>query len=188
MAFSANLLRRSPWKSFSYAEDREQHMRWVLDGVRVAFAADAEVRSRVVSSTGASADQEARWESGRLDLARRLTPKLLARWRAAGELRALDAALEPLLPPQSLLLAAHVIALAAAGVSGSPAMRRLAVTATLAQVAYVIGGLATVDAPPSVWRALARVPWFVSRRLAVLARSAGGHGPSEWRRAARDTD
>ena len=41
MAFSRGLLLRSPWRAFSYAEDREQHMRWVLDGARVEFAPEA---------------------------------------------------------------------------------------------------------------------------------------------------
>jgi len=44
-AFSRALLTRSPWRAFSFAEDREQHMRWVLDGERVAFADEAEVRA-----------------------------------------------------------------------------------------------------------------------------------------------
>ena len=52
MAFSRDLLTRSPWRAFSFAEDREQHMRWVLDGVRVAFVANAEVSVAAVAHYG----------------------------------------------------------------------------------------------------------------------------------------
>ena len=45
MAFTRSLLLRSPWGAFSYAENREQHKRWVLGGVRVELAPEARVRS-----------------------------------------------------------------------------------------------------------------------------------------------
>ena len=69
MAFSRRLLLRSPWAAFSFAEDREQHMRWVLDGAQVVFAPEAEVRSPSPSTDAGAHAQERRWESGRGALA-----------------------------------------------------------------------------------------------------------------------
>ena len=188
MAISRPLLVGSPWQAFSYAEDREQHMRWVLDGARVAFAPEAQVHAPVPSDHAGSRAREARWESGRADLARDLTPKLLARWLRTGELAALDAALEPVLPPQSLLLGTNLLALGASSVAGSRLLRRVAAASLLGQCTYIIGGLIVLDAPVPVWRSLLSVPWFVGHRLWLMAGSVLGQGPSEWERTQRQPE
>lgn len=186
MAFSRGLLLRSPWQAFSFAEDREQHMRWVLDGARVAFAPEAEVYSPSPTGPAGIQAQERRWESGRLGLAARLSPKLLsrsARRRSAAEL---DAALEPLLPPQSLLLAINLAAAAGAGLTGARRTSRLAAGSVVAQALYVLGGLALVRAPASVWRAFATLPRFLVRRMRVLLGAVAG--PSAWVRTPREPE
>jgi cellulose synthase/poly-beta-1,6-N-acetylglucosamine synthase-like glycosyltransferase len=185
MAFSRDLLRRSPWRAFSYAEDREQHMRWMLHGAKVMFAENASVHSPAPGTRAGRRAQEARWESGKVALVRNMTPRLLARWLRTGELAALDAALEPFQLPQSLLLAANVVAVASAGVSGSTKLRRTAAASLLAQVGYVLGGLLVLRAPASVWRALALLPGFLVRRLALLGRAVMGRGPLGWERTPR---
>lgn len=185
MAISRALLLRSPWLAFSYAEDREQHMRWVLSGARVAFAQEAEVRSPTPTSHARSRAQEARWESGRARLAADLTPKLLARWLRTGDPAALDAALEPVLPPQSLLLLTSLLALASSRLAGTRLISRWAVASVLAQCVYVVGGLVAVDAPAPVWRALLSAPKFLGRRVAGMTRALISGGPSEWQRTPR---
>jgi 1,2-diacylglycerol 3-beta-glucosyltransferase len=184
MAFSRELLMRSPWAAFSFAEDREQHMRWVLAGARVAFAPEAEVRSPAPGGVAGARAQERRWESGRLALARQLTPKLLARSARTRSVVALDAALEPVLPPQSLLLGINLAAALAARVAGARGALRWATAGVLAQVGYVLGGLALVQAPAPVWRAFGSLPRFLARRALILVRA--GAGPSAWERTPRD--
>jgi 1,2-diacylglycerol 3-beta-glucosyltransferase len=188
MAFSRGLLTRSPWRAFSFAEDREQHMRWVLDGARVAFVANAEVRSLPSLTTIGRDAQERRWESGRGQLARSFAPRLLARGLMHGDVAALDAALEPLLPSQSLLAAVSIAAIAAASAAGRTRLRILAGVAALGQTTYVVGGLVSVRAPASVWRALLHSPAFVARRIGLLAGQVLRGGPSEWQRTPRSTD
>jgi len=184
MAFSRGLLERSPWSAFSYAEDREQHMRWVRDGARVAFVADAEVRTAAASDAGRAA-QEARWESGRWSLATTLTVELLARGTAERDLVAVEAALEPALLPQSILATTNLAAVACAFVAGPRGLRRVACGALIGQASYVVGGLIAVGAPAPVWCAMARVPAFVLRRLGVVSRVARGRGPAQWQRTHR---
>jgi hypothetical protein len=184
-AFSRSLLARSPWRAFSFAEDREQHMRWVLDGARVAFADEAEVRAPAAAGGKDSRRQESRWDSGRARLAAGLSPLLLARSARRRDVAALDAALEPVLPPQSLLLAINLIAVSASSLAGTRAARRGAAASLASQVAYVVLGMAAVRAPVAVWRAFGALPWFVTRRLSGVVAAAVGRGPTEWVRTPR---
>jgi len=184
MAFSRSLLLRSPWAAFSFAEDREQHMRWALAGARSVFAAEAEVRSPSPSTDAGVHAQERRWESGRAALAARLTPKLIARALRTRSVVQLDAALEPVLPPQSLLLAINAGGLAASLVAGSRGVGRWAAGSLLAQAIYVVVGLAVIRAPASVWRAFASLPRFLARRM-IIVMGAGG-GPVGWERTPRE--
>jgi hypothetical protein len=115
-----------------------------------------------------------------------LTPKLLARWLRTGDLAALDAALEPVLPPQSLLLGTNLLGVAATRVVGTRVLMRLAAASLLAQCAYVVGGLVLLDAPTPVWRAMLSAPRFLVRRTAVLTATLVGRGPLEWERTPRE--
>jgi 1,2-diacylglycerol 3-beta-glucosyltransferase len=186
MAFSRRLLMHSPWQAFSFAEDREQHMRWVLDGARVVFAPEAEVYSPSPAGSAGIKAQERRWESGRLALAARLSPKLLAWSTRRRSLVELDAAVEPLLPPQSLLLAINLGAAAGAVLTGARRTSLVAAGGVVAQAVYVLGGLALVRAPASVWRAFATLPRFLVRRMCVLIGAAAG--PSAWVRTPREPE
>jgi cellulose synthase/poly-beta-1,6-N-acetylglucosamine synthase-like glycosyltransferase len=185
MAFSAGLLERHPWSAFSFAEDREQHMRWVGAGVRVAFARETWVASAMPTHFAASASQQSRWESGRLTLLLTLTPKLLRRAADHRDVVALDCALEPIQPPQALLLTMSVSGWALAGLTRSRTLTAGALASLLAQLVYVLGGLRLAGAPAPVWRALAAAPWFVTRRLLVIGRVAAGRGPRSWERTQR---
>lgn len=186
MAFSRRLLLRSPWQAFSFAEDREQHLRWVLDGARVAFAPEAKVDSPSPAGAAGIQAQERRWESGRLGLAARLSPRLLSRSAQRRSLVELDAALEPVLPPQSLLLAINLGAAAGAGLTGARRTFRLAAAGVIAQALYVLGGLALVRAPAPVWRAFATLPRFLVRRMGILIGT--GAPPSAWERTPREPE
>ena len=73
-----------------------------------------------------------------------------------------------------------------AGSPARPRSARIALASTLAQVAFVGGGLVMRKAPPAVWRALVDVPRFVLRRLAGLTRSLLRSGAASWERTQRD--
>jgi 1,2-diacylglycerol 3-beta-glucosyltransferase len=170
MAFTAELLAGVPWTARSLVEDREQHLSLVAAGERVAFAPEARVRAPAETTLGASRGQQLRWEAGRATLIRRWLPTLLARGLRRRDAAQLHAAVDLVIPPQSVLLAAAVAA----------AVRRPTRPAGLAslaaQAAFVAGGLALVRAPAVVWRALALSPALAAFKLALLAQRR----PQSW--------
>jgi cellulose synthase/poly-beta-1,6-N-acetylglucosamine synthase-like glycosyltransferase len=170
MAFRAELLARRPWTARSLVEDREQHLSLVAAGERVAFAREASVRSPAPTTLGASRGQQRRWESGRVALILRWLPTLLGRGLRRRDAAQLHAAVDLVIPPQSILLAAAVAA-AARRPTRPAALANLA-----AQAAFVTGGLALVRAPAVVWRALAASPALAAFKLTLLAQRR----PQSW--------
>ncbi len=183
MAFTRDLLREHPWEAFSIIEDAEYHLRLVSAGERVAFAPEAAVRSPMPVTLDAGRDQQARWEGGKVQLARAWTPRLVAGGARARSLERVLAGLELLLPPQSLL-AAGQLGLAALGRTRAGLV--LAAAGLLAQAAYVLGGLVVVRAPVSVYRALALAPVLIARKVALYARLLTRGGPTAFVRTARE--
>jgi hypothetical protein len=184
MAFRTTLLARVPWRVRSLLEDQEYHLELVAAGERVAFAPETWVRSAMPVSLRTSTSQQLRWDAGRGKLIRTWTPRLLALGLRRADAVRVHAALEPLVPPQSLLLAANVAGVAAA-VRAPRRMRRIALANLAAQTAFVAGGLAVAGAPASVWRSLARAPVLACWKLALLVRLWLGRGPTAWVRTER---
>ena len=185
MAFTRSLLERQPWTAFSIVEDREYHLRLVAAGERVTLAREGSVRGPMpVSLTGAS-QQQLRWEGGAWGAAREWTPKLLkAAVRERDGVR-LHAALEPLVPPQSLLAVGHLtLAAAAVGLRSRGALGLGAINLA-GQLSFVVGGLRLTGAPAAAYKALALAPVLIVHKLAHYARLAAGRGPTAWVRTER---
>ena len=185
MAFRRELLADHPWRARSLVEDQEYHLELVAAGVRVAFAPDTRVRSAMPTSLARSRSQQLRWDAGRGELIRRWTPRLLAAAARHRDPARAHAALEPLVPPQSVLLAANVAG-AALALGGTRATRRAGLANLALQGAFVAGGLALARAPAAVWRALAFAPVLAVWKLVLLRRLWLGTRPREWVRTARE--
>jgi hypothetical protein len=185
MAFTRELLARHPWAARSLLEDQEHHLALVAAGERVAFAPETSVVSAMPTSLRGSSSQQMRWDAGRAGLARTWTPRLVASGLRRRDAAQLHAALEPLLPPQSLLLAANgagcLLALRAGRVVRGIALANLA-----AQATFVVGGLAFARAPAPVWRALVCAPALAAWKLHLLAKLWLGRGPTSWVRTDRE--
>jgi hypothetical protein len=138
------------------------------------------------ATADAARDQQLRWEGGKLAAARTWSPRLVGDGLAHGDPRRVVAGLEPLVPPQSLLLAAHAALVSLALVMRAPRTARTALAGAAAQAVYVIGGLALVRAPLVVWRALLYAPLLVAEKLRVAARLGTGKAPEQWVRTERD--
>jgi hypothetical protein len=183
MVFRTEVLDGRRW-SDHLTEDIELHLELLLDGTRVAFAADAVIEAEMPATLEASRTQHQRWERGRVDIARRFVPRLARKAVSggpAGRLAYADAAAEQLIPPFSVLVlatgAVAAAAVARAWLSPSPRARRGVLFAgglAAAQTAYLLSALHMVDAPASVYRSLLRSPrfvvWKVRLWLEVLTR------------------
>lgn len=185
MAFERDLLRRIPWTATGLTEDGEYHMRLVAAGERVHFLEHAWVRSAMPTSLAASATQQARWEQGKLDMVRGWTPRLLASGLARRDPVRVHAALEQLVPPQSLLVAGSLASSLAGALLGSRALRRVATLTLAGQLVFVLSGLRLVRAPLRVYLALLGAPLLVATKLALYAQLLRRRGPSTWVRTTR---
>lgn len=186
MAFTVRTLATVSWSSFSVTEDKEQHLRLLEQGLRVRFAAEAIVRSPMPVSQDRGDTQQVRWETGNVKLARRWVPRLLRQGVRDGDVQALHAAWELVVPPLSLIAAPIPFVAILGRLGGS---RRLMWSSSLTAVgllAYVLAGLRLAQAPASVFRALLAAPRLVVRRVVQYGALARGEGHREWRRTGRE--
>ena len=185
MCLSAELLRAVPWGAASLSEDIEQHARLVRAGVVVGFVPSQSVASEMPVTTGEARDQELRWETGRLQVAREHGVPLLVQGLRRRDRSKVINGIDLLTLPHSAWACALVAAALLATATRSGAAGAVVAAAAAAEAAYVLGGLKHADAPASVRRALLRAPALVLGRLPVLVRVASGRGPVDWVRTTR---
>ncbi|MHB8375713.1 MAG: glycosyltransferase family 2 protein [Dehalococcoidia bacterium] len=185
MCFSRHALDRTGWTASGLAEDVEQHIRLMRQGVTVAFAPEAVVTGESPAALRDAAGQHRRWEAGRLAAARREgVPLLLSALRHRSSLQ-LDAAVELLVPPVSVLGVAVPALLAAALVLGSPVLAVAASAGVAALALYLLSGILLVR--PSA-RELAQctiaLPGYMLWKLWLYARAATSKAGG-WQRTER---
>jgi cellulose synthase/poly-beta-1,6-N-acetylglucosamine synthase-like glycosyltransferase len=189
MCFTTALLREVPHEAFSVVEDVEYGIRIGERGHRVHYAGEAHVYGEMVSSEKASRSQRARWEGGRLQMARRHALPLLRRALRERDPVLADLAMDVLVPPLSILVAATAVGIATSAT--------LAVITRRPSVALVLFGASGV-----CLAAYAARGWYVSgtgaRGLATLGYAPvymvwkatlglrrSRKAPDEWVRTAR---
>lgn len=207
MVFVPQILRENAWTA-ALTEDIEYHMALLQAGEGVTFAPDAVVWGEMPNNLGHSSSQHDRWERGRLDAARRYVPRLLKQSLAAlregprKSFRYLDAALEHLIPPFSILAGLSLLGLAAS-------LLMLAVLALtqpesqdwqglawgnlffgmgllLGQVVYVISALRMVRASSAVYRAFLYAPVLIVWKIGQYARVLLSRETQQWVRTERN--
>jgi 1,2-diacylglycerol 3-beta-glucosyltransferase len=195
MVFRSDILRDRPLTAH-LTEDMELHLELLLAGVPVAFAPDAVVEAEMPTSLAGARSQQKRWEQGRLDLARRFLPALVRTPRVRRRhqrVAQLDAAVDQVIPPFSVVAAATVITGLGGIALGKLRPSRaaglafpLAAGIAAAQAIYLFVGLRLVHAPRSVYRSLLCAPvlivWKVLLWFQVLLRP----GASAWVRTTRN--
>lgn len=185
MVFTAAIIRAHRW-SASLTEDIEYHMALILAGRRVAFAPDALVWAEMPSSLAAAQTQNVRWERGRQEMVRHYVPRLLRAALARRSFLLLDAAIEQIVPPFSIVAALTVVCLAAALLLANATAIGLALALLLAQAAYTLAGLVLAGAPGRVYQALLYAPIFVLWKVWLYARVTLGLDRNGWTRTARN--
>jgi cellulose synthase/poly-beta-1,6-N-acetylglucosamine synthase-like glycosyltransferase len=104
MAFSIDTLRLVPYRSYSLVEDVEYGIELGLNGIRVVYIGEAEVRGEMVASKEASESQRLRWEQGRSAMVRRYVPQLLVKALREKNAMLLDLAFDLLTPPLTVVV------------------------------------------------------------------------------------
>ena len=192
MVFHRTTLEEHEW-SASVTEDIEYHMSMILAGKRVKFAPDAVVWAEMPTELSNSQTQNVRWEQGRLEMARAYVPQLL---KAALRPRKnngqqsryllLDAAMEHIIPPFSILAGLSVVYFALALAIGDIKAVLLAVGILLAQVLYLFASLMLTGASHKTYLALIYTPAFMVWKIWLYIRILLGFEQQGWVRTARD--
>ncbi len=189
MLFSRGLLLAHPWSAFTSAEDLEYSIHLQANGIRPAFAAGAILRSPAAPNSHAAAEQQLRWEGGKLHVAREQIPRLLSLAVRERRPSLLGTAFELAVPPLGFLAAAAIIgtifaAVAVAAGAASVWLLALWLLALLSIPMYVLVGLVAAHAPASAYRSLALAPVFVLTKLSHIRR-VYGFSAGSWVRTER---
>jgi len=175
MCFSAQGLRRHPWKAHGLVEDMEFALSLRVAGERVHFDPNARVYGEMVSRGGAgAASQRRRWEDGRKSLRGKFRSPL-ARSRRLGIVPKLCYLTDLYFPPLAslglaLLITASIHPLARAIPDSRSIADRLliphgAMAASL--LAYALSPVLVMGLPPRYLRDLAVAPYYVAWKLIV---------------------
>jgi cellulose synthase/poly-beta-1,6-N-acetylglucosamine synthase-like glycosyltransferase len=186
MLFSRALLERHPWNAFGLTEDYQYYIDLVEHGERIHYAPDALVRAEMPTTFTQMRTQDKRWESG---LERSTAAIALSLFRAALRYRSaapLEAVMELLTPPLSLLVGlAAVTLLAALALSWPPAL--ILALVIWACLGFYIGSTLWLERPPlALYRALLYAPLYLCWKLwvkIVVVRLP--HRSREWVRTSR---
>ena len=103
MVFDATLRQAREWDAFGVTEDLELNAKLAVAGVKVGFAPEASVLGEMPATLAASRGQNMRWERGRLSLARRYAPRLIAGAFRSRDRSKLASGLDLLVPPLSVI-------------------------------------------------------------------------------------
>jgi hypothetical protein len=181
-ALTAETLRMAPLSVDSIAEDLEYHLRLVCAGLRVQWVEEAVVHAHLSPAGSVQARQEARWEGGRLGVARRSTGMLLTailrgNWRA----------FEALMDVWSLPISRGILILLLAVLLPLHWLHVYAMGCAAATVAYVLGSALLGAEPLHDLAALAVAPVYLAWKAAMTPMVLlNSRRRTEWARTDRE--
>jgi cellulose synthase/poly-beta-1,6-N-acetylglucosamine synthase-like glycosyltransferase len=185
MVFSAELREAREWDAFGVTEDLELNAKLAMAGVKVGFAPEASVLGEMPATLAASRGQNMRWERGRLGLARRYAPRLIAAAFRGRDRSKLASGLDLLIPPLSVIGLAAVaffcLSLHPVCCDGRPC----AIATLLGLTTYVVGGLASAKAPFRLWLALFFAPVYAMWKGWLYAQALVARGAPSWTKTGR---
>ncbi len=184
MAFSPSLVQDHAWGG-ALAEDAEFHLDLVLGGHRVAFEPAATVLAHVPASLEAAETQNRRWEAGRIDLVRSFVPRLLGQFIRGRGILPLDAAIDLLIPPLSVL-AAILLVNTAFSAFLEPSLLTLNFAALAGLAIHVVAGMAIGGATWVHYKALLMSPVFILWKVRLYLPILAGRRPVGWLKTERD--
>lgn len=187
MCFSHELLQRYPWQAFGLTEDYQYYLTLVQHGERVAYVPEAVVSAEMPVTFEQMRTQDVRWETADFQQ----SPWKIAWQLLCGGLRyrsliRLDAMLELVTPPLSLLVASCLLILLASLLLWSPAELLVALALCVGVCYYVSTAFSLQRPPATVYKALLHAPGFILWKLwVVFVLSRSRKHTKEWVRTAR---
>lgn len=199
MVFATDIIKNHNWSS-SLTEDIEFHMSLLLEGTKVHFAPDAVVWAEMPNSIEDANSQNERWESGRLEMAKKYVPELI---RAAilpkqGQKRnaipQLDAVMEHVIPPFAIFNGISLILIVVGSIlffidRSAPLAQQnffVALAILMIQIVYLLSGLILTKAPAAVYKNLLRAPFYVLWKIMLVFRIFSNKTEDDWIRTARN--
>jgi len=186
MCFSREVIDRVGWNEFGLAEDIEQHLALLRAGLRVDFVREATVLGEAPSTLAGAQGQHSRWEAGRLSAARAEALPLLADGVRSRSMAKIDAAIELLIPPISVLAIVIGGLLPVAVALRSRSLITADAVAITALTLYVGSGFVVARTPPAeIARSLAAAPRFAIWKARLYLRALISK-PAGWESTQRD--
>jgi len=187
MAFRAPLLLEYGWPCNSLAEDVEFSKRLLMDGVLVRFNPAALVTSPIPVQAAQADVQQRRWEGGKVHIVKTYLRPLLDYAARKPSAAAIDAILDLMVPPQSVLFLLLAAGMALAALAG-PAWLALLAACAAAAAFCIITGLVLQRAPLQVWLFLAALPLFLAWKIPLYLKLLAQKGEHAWQRTPRDNE
>jgi 1,2-diacylglycerol 3-beta-glucosyltransferase len=187
MAFRAEILKKYGWPAHSVVEDLEFGTFLLLEGISVAYNADAIVRAEMAATRKQAVTQRKRWEGGRLQIFSKYALPLLQAWVRQRQFRYFDGFMDLLIPPLSALVLALGVLFVTALIA-FPHMTPYIVFSMLMVVFYVLSGLALKRAPLAIWLYLAAAPFFILWKIPLYLGLFRGKGGNQWVRTQRKAE
>lgn len=185
MCFSRVVFERFGWGSYSLAEDAEYHIQLIDAGISVTYVPEAIVSAEMPVTLGQARTQQARWERGRIELARAYAGKLITGFLRTGQSARLDVAMEIALPPLSLVVGAVLGCVVAAALLRWEPGLWFALGLCVALVLHVVVGAALARLSARAYLSLLRAPLYIAWKCWVYIAALMGRGRGPWVRTQR---
>jgi 1,2-diacylglycerol 3-beta-glucosyltransferase len=187
MAFRSALLLDYGWPAHTIAEDSEFGKQLLLDGHRVTYAPGARVTSDIPTHAVQVQTQQSRWEGGKMYLVKKYIPLFFKRLMRRPSMMYLDALLDTVVPPLTILVALTLVCGAVALVTVPTLAILFALDLTLIALT-IAAALTQLRAPVKVWLYIATIPVFMAWKLPLLFKVFTGKTETGWARTPRDEE
>src|SRR5574341_1816708 len=189
MCFSAALLQKYSWESFSETEDLEFSLKLLDEGIRVSFITETGVLAIQPAKLQTAYTQKKRWAKGTFSLIQRNFTKLLGQGIKKWNLRLIEAAFALLLLSRPLLIYLNLLGLSLA-LALSPSREFTlfwwGIILLLAQVFYLASSVFLASDKIRALKSLFLALFYLLGFLLVQQASLKGRGKSGRKKTARE--
>lgn len=194
MCFTADIIKKYPWRAYSQTEDLEYGINLLMNGISVTFAPEAVVYAIMPSNPKNAETQRARWEIGRFPIVKKYSWILLSTSIKQKSIKIFDSFIDLISPAfvnlfsftfLMILLNALLIVL---NIEFTIAYLTAWIVLLSIQVFYVISGFKIANADKNAYKALFNVPRYALWKFLLYVKLfIKGHSKF-WIRTYRESD